>query len=216
MKELASKASVGETRPWVRIPPSPPYLNKIFDRYWLATPSPARKSGTIDGDGCLSSTACSDCRVRDPVFLAENQLCGAAPNHVGRCICSRPRDDLWHYGGVRHAQAQNAVHAKLWVDNSELVHANFACTNCVPKTRRGKSGKFLDLLGARLGPWNEFALAQIVEDEIIDFPMGFSEKAVIVLPSILWRNNGEHVPMLCNSAVFDPKKIVVCGGRFGA
>src|SRR3984885_3526438 len=26
LKELASKASVGETQPWVRIPPSPPYL----------------------------------------------------------------------------------------------------------------------------------------------------------------------------------------------
>jgi hypothetical protein len=25
-KELASKASVGETQPWVRIPPSPPFV----------------------------------------------------------------------------------------------------------------------------------------------------------------------------------------------
>jgi hypothetical protein len=40
------------------------------------------------------------------------------------------------------------VHAKLWVDDSELVHADFARTNCMPETRRGKSGKFLDLLGA--------------------------------------------------------------------
>src|SRR5271169_5668184 len=55
------------------------------------------------------------------------------------------------------------MHAKLWVDNSELVHAHFARTNCVSKTCRGKSGKFSDLLGARLGPWNEFALAQTVE-----------------------------------------------------
>ena len=55
------------------------------------------------------------------------------------------------------------LRADFWVDNSELVHAHFARTNCVPKTRRSKSGKFLDLLGARLGPWNEFALAQIVE-----------------------------------------------------
>jgi len=39
----------------------------------------------------------------------------------------------------------------------------FGCANGVPETRRGKSGRFLDLLGARLGPWNEFALAEIVE-----------------------------------------------------
>src|ERR1700731_4452110 len=65
------------------------------------------------------------------------------------------------------------MHAKLWVDNSELVHAHFACANCVPKTRRGKSGKFLDLLGARLRPWNEFALAQAVEGMLIpDFTRG--------------------------------------------
>ena len=66
------------------------------------------------------------------------------------------------------------MHAKLWVDNSELVHAHLAGTNCVPKTRRGKSGEFLDLLGARLGPWNEFALAQAVEGMLIsEFTRGF-------------------------------------------
>jgi len=66
------------------------------------------------------------------------------------------------------------VHAKPWVDNSKLVHAYFASTNCVSKTRRGKSGKFSDLLGARLWPWNEFALAQTVEGMLIpDFTRGF-------------------------------------------
>jgi hypothetical protein len=44
----------------------------------------------------------------------------------------------------------------------------------VSKARRGKSGKFSDLLGARLGPWNEFALAQTVEGMLIpDFTRGF-------------------------------------------
>src|SRR5260370_1693862 len=67
------------------------------------------------------------------------------------------------------------MHAKLWVDNSELVHAHFARTNCVSKTRRGKSGKFSDLLGARLGPWNEFALAQTVKGMLISkFTRGFN------------------------------------------
>src|SRR5713101_775365 len=42
------------------------------------------------------------------------------------------------------------------------------------KTRRVKSGKFSDLLGARLWPWNEFALAQTVEGMLIpDFTRGF-------------------------------------------
>ena len=59
------------------------------------------------------------------------------------------------------------MHVKLWVDNSEFVHAHFARTDCVPKTRRGKSGKFFDLLGACLGPRNEFALTQIVEGTLI-------------------------------------------------
>src|SRR5258705_13535020 len=66
------------------------------------------------------------------------------------------------------------MHAKFRVDNSELVHAHFASTNCVPKTRRSKSSKFADLLGARLGPWDEFALAQTVEGMLIpDFTRGF-------------------------------------------
>ena len=44
----------------------------------------------------------------------------------------------------------------------------------MPKTRRGKSGKFSDLLGARLGPWNEFTLAQTIEGMLIpDFTRGF-------------------------------------------
>jgi hypothetical protein len=67
------------------------------------------------------------------------------------------------------------VNAKLRVDNSEFVHTHFARTNCVSKTRRGQSGKFSDLLGARLGPWNEFALAQTVEGMLIpDFTRGLN------------------------------------------
>src|SRR6476660_9925130 len=66
------------------------------------------------------------------------------------------------------------MHAKLWVDACEFVHAHLARTNCVSKTRRGKSGKFPDPLGARLGPWNEFALAQTVEGMLISkFTCGF-------------------------------------------
>src|SRR5882724_770195 len=66
------------------------------------------------------------------------------------------------------------MHAKFWVDNCELVHAHFARTHCVSKTRRGKSGKFSDLFGARLRPWNEFTLAQAVESmPISEFTRGF-------------------------------------------
>src|SRR4029077_11110551 len=62
---------------------------------------------------------------------------------------------------------QNAAHSKLGVDNSELVHSHFASTNSVPKTRRAKSGKFLDILGARVWPRNKFARAQIVEGVLV-------------------------------------------------
>src|SRR6476659_3621875 len=66
------------------------------------------------------------------------------------------------------------MHAKLWVDNRKLVHADFARANSMPKTRRGPSQKFSDLLGARAGPWNEFALTQTVEGMLISkFTRGF-------------------------------------------
>ena len=42
------------------------------------------------------------------------------------------------------------------------------------------------------------------------------ERVVGVLPPILWRNDGKHVPMLRNLAVFDSKKIVVRSGLFRA
>src|SRR5256885_6623146 len=63
---------------------------------------------------------------------------------------------------------------KLRVDDGELVDPNFACTNCVSKTRRSKSGKFIDILGARLGPWYQFAVAQMVEGVLVsEFTRGF-------------------------------------------
>ena len=37
------------------------------------------------------------------LLSAENQLGGAARNHVGRRVCPWSRNDLWHHGGVRHA-----------------------------------------------------------------------------------------------------------------
>src|SRR5882762_5657009 len=66
------------------------------------------------------------------------------------------------------------MHAKLWVDDCECVHAHLARAHCVSKTRRGQSGKFPDLFGARLGPWDEFALAHTVEGMLIPkFTRGF-------------------------------------------
>src|SRR6185295_1463010 len=67
------------------------------------------------------------------------------------------------HGGVRYSQTSNAVHAKLWVDNCELVHAHLASTNCVSKTCRCKSSKFANFPGTRPGPRNEFAFTHIVE-----------------------------------------------------
>jgi len=60
--------------------------------------------------------------------------------------------------GITEASAtrkpKDAVDTKLWVDNSELVHAHFARATCASKARRGKSGKFADFLGAHacVGP----------------------------------------------------------------
>jgi hypothetical protein len=42
-------------------------------------------------------------RSCDPLLSAENQLGGAARNHVGRRVCPRPRNNVWPHGGVRHA-----------------------------------------------------------------------------------------------------------------
>src|SRR2546426_8032141 len=66
------------------------------------------------------------------------------------------------------------MHAKLWIDDGKSVHTHLAGPNCVPKTRRSQFGKFPDLLFARLGPWDEFALAQPVEGVLISkFTRGF-------------------------------------------
>jgi hypothetical protein len=36
------------------------------------------------------------------LVLAENQLGGAARDHVGRRVCPRSRNDPWHHRGIRH------------------------------------------------------------------------------------------------------------------
>ena len=68
-----------------------------------------------------------------PLLSAENQPGGAARDHVGRRACPRPRNDLWHHGSVRYAQARKAVHAELWVDNSKLVHPILQVPTACPK-----------------------------------------------------------------------------------
>jgi hypothetical protein len=45
--------------------------------------------------------------------------------------------------------------SKLWVNDPGA--------NGMPEARRSKSGKFSNLLGGRLRPWDEFGLAQTVE-----------------------------------------------------
>src|SRR6266850_4682939 len=66
------------------------------------------------------------------------------------------------------------MHAKLWIDDCEFVHAHLARTNCVSKTRRGQLGKFPDLVGARLWPWDQLVLAHTIEGILIPkFARGF-------------------------------------------
>src|SRR5258707_11463438 len=90
------------------------------------SPSPARKSRAAGGDECRWS-------------LAENQLGGAARNHMGwriRWSSNDPRHD----GRVGHAQARKAVHAEQWVDDREFVHAHFACADRMSEARRAQPG----------------------------------------------------------------------------
>src|SRR5258706_670567 len=60
----------------------------------------------------------------------------------------------------------------------------------MPKTRRSQSGKLLDLLGTRLGPRNEFALAQIIEGVLTpeftrDFDGPYNSLEVVICPEIV-------------------------------
>src|SRR4029453_5726227 len=59
------------------------------------------------------------------------------------------------------------MHTKCWGDHSEFVHPHLASANGMSKTRRGEAGKFAELRGARLGPWDEFAVAHTVEGVLI-------------------------------------------------
>src|SRR5580693_2731050 len=78
-----------------------------------------------------------------------------------------PRNDPRHDGGVSHAQARKAVHAELWVDDREFIHAHFARANGMSEARRAKPGKFPDLLSGRLGAGHDFALAHTVKGTLI-------------------------------------------------
>src|SRR5579862_4239598 len=135
---------------------------------------------------------------------------------MGRGICSRPRNDARHHRGIRHAQAQNAMHAKLWVDYGELVHAHSACTNCVSEARRGKSGKFPDLLRTRFGSWNQFALAQTVEGRLIsDFARGFNSaydgRKVLIRAEIIAVDHSGILKVAARQSWRDCERI--CGRR---
>src|SRR5690349_14907007 len=66
------------------------------------------------------------------------------------------------------------MHAKLWVNNGKFIDAHFASASRMPKARRGKSGKFSDLLGRRFGARNELGLAHTVKGTLIpEFTSGF-------------------------------------------
>src|SRR5258708_4427805 len=103
--------------------------------------------------------------MRSP-FGAENQPGGAARNHMSRRIrwpCNDPRHD----GRVSHAQARKAVHAELWVDDRETIHAHLACADGMSEARRAKPGKFSDVLGGRLGAGHEFDLAHTLKSTLV-------------------------------------------------
>src|SRR6201981_801852 len=78
-----------------------------------------------------------------------------------------PCDDPRHHGRVGHAHAVKAMHAELWVDNREIIHAHFAGADGMSEARRAKPGKFPDLPGGRLGAWHDFDLAHAVKSPLI-------------------------------------------------
>jgi hypothetical protein len=81
---------------------------------------------------------------------------------MGRRV-RRPSNDPRHDGRVSHAQARKAVHAELWVDDREIIHAHFACADGMSEARRAKPGKFPDLPGGRFGAGHDFDLAHTVK-----------------------------------------------------
>ena len=94
-EELASQAMCGAQPPnsvcipiAQRAPPIPPTAQW---RCPVGCAPGASSSITSGGQSC------------DPLLSAENELGGAARNHVGRRVCPRSRNDLWHHGGVGHA-----------------------------------------------------------------------------------------------------------------
>ena len=98
---------------------------------------------------------------------AENDLGGAAPDHMTGRVRPRPGDDPRHHGGVGDAQTHNPAHAKLGIDDSELVQANLASTNGMPKARGAEPGKFSNLIGCGLRPGNDFGLAHVVQGMLV-------------------------------------------------
>ena len=72
-KELASKASVGETQPWVRIPPSPPFFLLCFRRgLRLSMLNPGDKLGSYEIVGPLGAGGMGEVYVARDVRLDRN------------------------------------------------------------------------------------------------------------------------------------------------
>jgi len=111
--------------------------------------------------------------------------------------------------GITEASAtrktHDAVYAKLWVDDREPVHAHFARTNCVSKTRRAQPGKFPYPFGARLGPGNEFAFAQTVKGFLVpEFTRGFDRahdgRKIVIRAEIVAVDHGGNLKVVADQA----------------
>src|SRR5713226_3912853 len=117
---------------------------------------------------CLSGL-----HVKQILLSSANELSGAARNHISRRI-RWPCNDSRHDGGVSHAQARKAVHAELWVDDREIIHAHLACADGMSEARRAKPGKFAHFLCGSLRAGHDFDLAHTVKGALISkFTRGF-------------------------------------------
>src|SRR6201999_103648 len=89
-----------------------------------------------------------------------------ARNHMGWRICW-PRNDSRHNGRVRHSQARDPMHAKLWIDDGQAIYAHLARADAMPKAFRAKPGKVPDVFGGRLRAGHDFDLAYAVKSRLI-------------------------------------------------
>src|SRR5271169_7083619 len=96
--------------------------------------------------------------------IRRDELRGAAANHIGCSVGSRPRDDGRHHRSVRHPQASQPVDPKLAVHHSINTRSDLRSARGVAKAGRGGAREINQVLPAlRLWAWNDFRVTHLVK-----------------------------------------------------